>query len=185
MTIYRVFRFGVASACVLSATSAEAHAFVQPYTLPVPLSMYAYGVAAALLLSFLCTAFVSKVAVQHGVLREGSFDSNGKEGVTWGVTFGRVVALGLLSLAICTGLFGSQNVFANFNMTFFWIAFVLGVPYLVILVGDFYSSINPFAPNCSRLSHNALFHHSFGAGSSVGQTDLGSLWIRMGHLWNR
>ena len=33
-------------------------------------------------------------------------------------------------LCILTGLSGTQNLYANFNMTFFWIVFVLGVPYL-------------------------------------------------------
>ena len=34
----------------------------------------------------------------------------------------------LVALSIATGLLGVQNVYANFNMTFFWIVFVLGVP---------------------------------------------------------
>ncbi len=49
-----------------------------------------------------------------------------------------------MALCIVTGLFGTQNAFANFNMTFFWIIFVLGVPYAVALVGDFYAAVNPW-----------------------------------------
>lgn len=39
------------SALLLPGT-AEAHFFVQPYTLPVPFELYAYGAALALVLSF-------------------------------------------------------------------------------------------------------------------------------------
>ena len=56
----------------------------------------------------------------------------------------RVAWVGLLLPTIPTGLFGSQDSFTNFSMTFFWIVFVLGVTYAVALVGDFYAIANPW-----------------------------------------
>ena len=60
------------------------------------------------------------------------------------MTVGRVLSIVLLMLCILTGLLGTQNLYANFNMTFFWIVFVLGVPYLTALIGDFYAAVNPW-----------------------------------------
>ena len=59
----------------------------------------------------------------------------------------RRVVLGFAALAACmiTGWFGSQLPVANLNMTLFWIVFVLCVPYLTALIGDFYSAMNPWA----------------------------------------
>ena len=47
-----------------------------------------------------------------------------------------MASVSLLALCVATGLWGRQNAFVNFSMTFFWIVFVLGVPYAVALVGD-------------------------------------------------
>ena len=55
-----------------------------------------------------------------------------------------MLSIVLLMLCILTGLVGTQNLYANFNMTFFWIVFVLGVPYLTALIGDFYAAVNPW-----------------------------------------
>lgn len=127
-----------------TAGTAAAHSFAQPYTLPVPFTMYAFGASAALVLSFVVVgAFASaprfgRVAVSTAALPVRSAAAG------WGVRIGRAISVALLALCIATGLFGTQNSFANFNMTFFWIVFVLGVPYLVALVGDFYAAVNPW-----------------------------------------
>jgi hypothetical protein len=57
---------------------------------------------------------------------------------------GQLISVGLLILCIATGLYGTQDQFANFNMTFFWVIFVLAVPYATLLLGDFYSTVNPW-----------------------------------------
>jgi hypothetical protein len=60
----------------------------------------------------------------------------------------RMVGVLLLALCVATGLFGTRNPFANFNMTFFWIVFVLGFSYLVALCGDLYGVLNPWRTLC-------------------------------------
>ena len=55
-----------------------------------------------------------------------------------------MLSIVLLMLCIVTGFLGTQNLYANFNMTFFWIVFVLGVPYLTAVIGDFYAAVNPW-----------------------------------------
>jgi len=134
-------------ALLLLPSAAGAHFFTQPYTLPVPFAMYAFGATAALLLSFVIVGVFATVPVR-------SLSPGGREAVApaatvrarvgWGLRIGRVLGVFLLALCIVTGLVGVQNPFANFSMTFFWIVFVLGVAYTVALIGDFYAALNPW-----------------------------------------
>ena len=137
-------------ALVLLPTAALAHVFAQPYSLPVPFSIYAYAGTGALLLSFLVIGLfsaapslgdlnVAPVAAGKHVVETRSCRSRASR-----LSAGQLVSLGLLALCIVTGWFGSQNAFVNFNMTFFWIVFVLGIPYCVALLGDFYAPLNPW-----------------------------------------
>lgn len=128
--------------------AASAHFFTQPYTLPVPFSMYAFGATAALFLSFLIVGVFATIPSLGA-----PFESNAPAAAAparadapagWGLRAGRLLSVLLLLLCIVTGLAGVQNPFANFNMTFFWIVFVLGVAYAVALVGDFYAAVNPW-----------------------------------------
>lgn len=132
---------GVASCPALS----YAHAFAQPYMLPVPFSMYAVGAGAALFLSFVIAGlFATAPALGHVAAPplKKTHVQGALEGVVWATCRG--LSLFLLSLTIVTGLFGTQRGLANFNMTFFWIVFVLGIPYAVALLGDFYAPLNPW-----------------------------------------
>ena len=133
-----------AAALLLIPAEASAHFFAQPYTLPVPFSVYAIGAVLALLLSFVCVgvfATVSAVRRAPGVPKVAPVRA---ASLRPGVLAGRVISVALLALCIATGLLGRQNAFANFSMTFFWIFFVLALPYAVALVGDFYAAVNPW-----------------------------------------
>lgn len=127
--------------------AAGAHFFTQPYTLPVPFAMYAWGATAALLLSFVIVGIFATVP-SLGPSVEPSAPSASVAGdvapAGWGLRIGRFISVFLLLVCIASGLFGVQNPFANFSMTFFWIVFVLGVAYAVALIGDFYAAINPW-----------------------------------------
>ena len=123
---------------------AQAHSFGQVYSLPVPVWLYLYGAAAALLLSFLvvaCMAGMQRASADYRDTELGQL-----EGVAGRVLIGalRALALGGLALCIATGLWGTANPYGNFNMTFFWIVFVLGMAYATALVGDWYALINPW-----------------------------------------
>ena len=137
-------RRAVFAAALLNPVIASAHSFAPPYTLPVPFSLYAYGAAAALLLSFLIAGVFARVPALGSV--EGMRRPGGSATVVARrrLPIGATISLGLLTLCIASGLLGVQNAYANFNMTFFWIVFVLGVPYAVALLGDFYPAVNPW-----------------------------------------
>ena len=64
--------------------------------------------------------------------------------------------MALLALCIATGLWGSRNPYGNFNMTFFWVIFVLGYAYLTALFGDKYSHHSPWPTLPARLVKRGL-----------------------------
>ena len=104
--------------------------------------------------SFAIVAYVQRTpfTASDVVIAAGARD----EAATWQVPDGLVNAASWLSvvallLTIATGFVGSANPLANFNMTFFWIVFTLGLTYLTAIVGDVYAWANPWR-TMSRLA---------------------------------
>lgn len=131
----------------LVPVTASAHSFGRLYNLPVPFWMYLYGAAAALAVSFLLVAyFVSAEVSTRPPLQRDLSQAPWVRGLRRLRFLSLLRALSLAGLLLCvlTGLFGNRNPYLNFNMTFFWIVFVLGFTYLTALVGDVYESINPW-----------------------------------------
>lgn len=128
----------------MAPAMAQAHFFTQPYTLPVPFSMYAYGTAAALVLSFVVIGLLARRPAIGASVQPSVFAAPAARDGPTAPSVGRMVSLGLLVLCIVAGFIGTQNPFANINMTLFWIVFVLGVPYAVAVMGDFYAPLNPW-----------------------------------------
>jgi hypothetical protein len=126
--------------------TALAHSFGKLYTLPVPVWLYLYGAAAALLVSFLVIGyFVGTPQAAHRNFATRPLP----RAFEWlaapaAVRVLQLLSLALLLLSIATGLWGTRNPYANFNMTFFWIVFVLAYTYTVALLGDSYRVLNPW-----------------------------------------
>ena len=106
---------------------AEAHSFGVMYTLPIPFWMYAFAVSATLALSFLMIGFFATGQSPEGVSRPIEIQCTVPRAV-WTILRGLSVVL--LVLTILTGLFGTQNPFKNFSLTFFWIVSSSGSPTL-------------------------------------------------------
>src|ERR1051326_3930188 len=137
-----LFRIAVPVAALVPAI-AGAHSFGRVYSLPVPFRLYVYGAAVALMLSF---AVVAYFVTGHLAEPEVDRDDRGWVRAPRGLVRALRVS-GVLGLLLCivTGLFGTRNPYTNFNMTFFWIVFVLGFTYLTALTGDLYSLANPWS----------------------------------------
>lgn len=128
-------------------TTAWAHSFGRMYNLPVPFWMYIYGGVAALLLSFLIVGFVATAPDAGKTPRGGDLRC-----ALWVQVLQRfrifsiLRGLSLLTLLLCifTGFFGSRDPYRNFNMTFFWVMFVLGFAYVCALLGNLYATLNPW-----------------------------------------
>lgn len=132
----------------LMPSLALAHSFGRQYNLPVPLWLYLYGGAAALALSFFLAAFMMR-GEQHAVVepRRLLYKKTSK------TCLARVLSVGFLLLTVATGFWGNRDPYVNFNMTFFWIVFLLGFTYLSTVTGNHYRDINPFTSlglACSR-----------------------------------
>jgi hypothetical protein len=136
------FSTAAAALLALAPAPASAHSFGQVYTLPVPFWLYAWAAAATLVVSFVIAGIFLGGAARPG----GAPATQGRErrlpaGLVRAL---QALSVGLLALCIATGFAGTSNPYTNFNMTFFWIGFVLGFTYLTALVGDVYPLINPW-----------------------------------------
>ncbi len=125
----------------------HAHAFGQLYNLPVPFWLYLYGGAAAIIVSFLVIGYffnkdsnLEKYPTVN-LSKLGLFSTLTKP---WFVGFLKLASVFLLFLTIACGLVGENNPTVNFNMTFFWVIFVLGFAYFVAIFGDLWTIVNPW-----------------------------------------
>ena len=142
-----IFRTLLALLLLSMSLPGFAHSFGVVYTLPVPFWLYGWGASAALVASFLVVGYFSQQRpagtqpwtrdISHSpfivVLRKIRF-----------IGLLRALSVGALALCIATGLWGSPEAYDNFNMTFFWIVFVLGFSYLTALVGNLFDAISPW-----------------------------------------
>jgi hypothetical protein len=124
---------------------AFAHGFGVRYDIPVPFWLYAYGAAAAVVLTFVLLVDTKPVPHRYprfDLLRTGWFRA---------VFAGRPFLLGLrllsvaiFSLVILSGLLGDQTPTANLAPTFVWIVWWVGLAFLTALVGNLWELVNPW-----------------------------------------
>ncbi len=129
------------------ATHSNAHSFGIVYTLPLPFWLYAWGAMAALLASFLVLIFVDQQTLLTALgktwdIRDTAIIRIGKRYKLLAVF--KILSLAGLLLCIASGLWGVNSPYGNFNMTFFWIVFVLGFSYGTVVFGNLYAAINPW-----------------------------------------
>ncbi|MES2884740.1 MAG: hypothetical protein V4709_08040 [Pseudomonadota bacterium] len=141
----RVARCAAALAALALPQLVEAHSFGRSYNLPVPLWLYAWAAMAALLLSFVLIGWFLTSQHSHGPANDHALPLRTTQVAKRLLPLLRLVSVMLLLLCIVTGLLGHGDSYRNFNMTWFWIMFVLGFAYLTVLVGDLYAHINPWA----------------------------------------
>lgn len=126
---------------------AEAHSFGKLYNLPVPFWMYLYGAAAALLLSFLVVGyFINEHAAAANFRSRDLSQSRVIRALSHRRVVGafRLMSVLVFGLTVLSGFIGSRNPYLNFNMTWFWIVFVLGFTYLTALTTNLFAVLNPW-----------------------------------------
>jgi len=124
-----------------------AHSFGVVYTLPVPFWLYGWGASAALITSFVVVGYFSRQP--HANTPAWSLDVSQSRPVVLlrklhFIPLLQAISVGILALCIASGLWGSTNAYDNFNMTFFWIVFILGFSYLTALAGNLFDAISPW-----------------------------------------
>lgn len=167
----------------LSASSpAWAHGFGQRFTLPLPFWLYGGGACAALLLSFLVLlrknppAQTMNAASQARIPSQGGADdvssrTDTLQGMPVRIWMGTNALLMLL--AIVSGWVGSQHAASNFNMTWFWIIFLLGFFYLAAVAGRQFEILNPWwcATALAKATRNFLPASQKATADTDSQTD--------------
>jgi hypothetical protein len=140
-------RVAVAGSLALLAIAAEAHGFVQPYTLPIPFWLYLYACSVTVVLTFgVVSYFVTVPAVATADQRIPARSAGGRAATLpgWALRGLRALAVGCLLLSVVAGLIGTRDPDANINITLFWVVFVLVFTYATALVGDVFALINPW-----------------------------------------
>src|SRR5262249_32279822 len=136
---------GAAVYVLLTALPAGAHGFGQRYELPLPLSLYLFGAAAVVALSFLMfslfprrqrvPAHSSKVDLLAGVL--------GRAAPIAAFVL-KAAFFALFVVTIIAGLVGNQNPYRNIAPTLVWIIWWVGFAYVSAIIGDLWALISPW-----------------------------------------
>jgi hypothetical protein len=129
----------------MSVTPASAHGFGQRYDLPLPLSLYLFGAAAAVVFSFVVVGlFVRSTPPARAYSRVDLFDYPlGKLVAALGVPL-KLTALGLFAAMLVAGFFGDQNPYRNIAPTLVWIIAWVGLAYVSAFVGNIWPLVNPW-----------------------------------------
>ncbi len=136
------------SILAFAAPSVHAHAFGQRYDLPIPLSYFMAGAAAAVALSFLVIGIFLKggsTAYRYPRLNLLAVPVLGRviaSRIT--LSLARTIAVILLLLIISASFLGSDNPLENFAPTFVWIIWWVGMGYITALFGNLWMLINPW-----------------------------------------
>ena len=145
----RLFRpFAAASAAAsLLATPASAHGFGQRYDLPLPLSLFVYGTAAVVVITFVVVGVLIRRAAP--ARSSPGFDlfahPIGRLFAHPGVVFSlKFVSVLLFIATVTAGLIGNQNPYRNIAPTMVWIVVWVGLAYVSAFVGDLWALINPW-----------------------------------------
>lgn len=123
---------------LLAAATAEAHGLVGRRDLPVPSWLFAWAASAVLIASF----------VGLGALWRSARLARQQERPilsvpTWLQVPAGAIGVALLVLTLWAGWAGVQIDTANFAPTSLFVALWLGVPFLSLLIGDWYAVLNP------------------------------------------
>jgi hypothetical protein len=133
---------GIVLVCI-GVAPAQAHGFGQRYDLPLPLSLYLVGTAAAVIVSFVIVGLFAR----HTPRARGGYPrlvlgSWIPHPLLTGPL--KAAAVGLLVLIVTAGFFGDQNPYRNIAPTLVWIILWVGLAMVSAFAGDLWSLINPW-----------------------------------------
>jgi hypothetical protein len=136
-----------AAASLLQWTPAAAHGFGQRYDLPLPLSLYLFGAAAAVVLSFIIVGLFVRSAPRAGFDPRFDLMSRGIGQLVLHPAFGlvlKLVVLGAFAVTVAAAFFGNQDPYRNIAPTMVWVIFWVGLAYLSAFAGDLWALVSPW-----------------------------------------
>jgi hypothetical protein len=167
----------IAGFVMFLTTPAWGHGFGERYDLPIPLSFYLAGAAAAVVVSFLIAALflrarptvddyphINLIAPRAPLL----------------LLFLKLIVLAIFILTITAGLIGNQNPYRNIAPTMVWIIWWVGFAYVSAFVADVVALINPWRTLFGFLERGPLLPYpkSLGAWPAVAFF-LGFSWLEL------
>jgi hypothetical protein len=129
------------------AVPAWAHGFGQRYDLPLPLSLYLLGTAAAVILSFVVVGlFARHTPGARGYPRIDLLAHPLGRWLAHPVLLAllKLVTAGLFVLTVTAGFCGSQDPYRNIAPTLVWIIWWVGLAIFSAFVGDLWAVVNPW-----------------------------------------
>src|SRR5262249_50322462 len=140
--------FGALAALLMGVTPAAAHGFGQRYDLPLPLSLYLWGTAAAVAVSFVIVG----VFVRHSPRADGYPHVDlldyaparliARPGVAFVL---QLLVVALFIVTVLAGLRGDANPYRNIAPTLTWIIWWVGLAYVSAFLGNLWALINPWS----------------------------------------
>jgi hypothetical protein len=136
------------AACCAFAASAAAHGFGQRYDLPLPLSLYLFGTAAAVVLSFVVVALFARHT--PGARGYPRIDLGLVHPVLIGLL--KLIVAGFFLLTVTAGFIGNQDPYRNIAPTLVWIIWWVGFVMVSAFLGDLWALVNPWRSLFDRLT---------------------------------
>ena len=131
----------LAAAFWLAPESTWAHGLGQRYDLPIPLSLYLVGAAAAVAASFAFLALF-RGSGKHSARLARRMRIAGRVPSAVVAVF-EAVAVAAFVFIIAAGLFGNQSTFKNIAPTAFWVLWWVGFTFLCAFVCNLWPLVNP------------------------------------------
>jgi hypothetical protein len=131
----------------MAVSPALAHGFGQRYDLPLPLSLYLYGAAAVVVVTFLIVGLFVRRAPSASLSARFDLQTSPIGRIVTHPVFVfllKLVAVILFVITIAAGFIGNQNPYRNIAPTMVWIIVWVGLAYVSAFVGDAWSLINPW-----------------------------------------
>ncbi len=135
------------TALLAGVTPAGAHGFGQRYDLPLPLSLYLWGSAAAVAVSFVIIGlFVRHSPRADGyprvdLLRFAPARLIARPAVAFVL---QLLAVALFIVTVLAGMRGDPNPYRNIAPTLVWIIWWVGLAYVSAFLGNLWALINPW-----------------------------------------
>src|SRR5215831_20508661 len=140
-------RVTAATASIVVTIPAKAHGFGQRYDLPLPLSLYLWATAAAVVLSFVVAGlFVHQTPRGRPYWRldllaypVGRIIASPLLGFVL-----RLAAVVLFVVVVVAGFIGNADPYRNIAPTLVWVVAWVGLAYVSAFVGDVWALLNPW-----------------------------------------
>ncbi len=138
----------LAAAAAAAAGPAYAHGFGERYDLPIPLSYFLVGAAAAVALSFVVIGlFLRQGGEAAPYPRRNLLKTpllGGALSSRWPSLAARAASALVFVIVLSAGLVGTQRPLESISPTFVWIIWWVGMGYVSALLGNLWALVNPW-----------------------------------------